>query len=82
MSDLEERMSIIEEKLNSLTKDNKKSKKNKMGDESKPRPTRQPTAYNNFMSTFIKEQKEKLGSEFNHKVAFGEGAQAWKAQKS
>ena len=54
----------------------KKEKKEKK--EKKPRAQ---TAYNIFVSNYINEQKEKLGSEFKHKVAFGEAAKQWTEQK-
>lgn len=54
----------------------KKGKKEKK--EKKPR---EPTAYNRFVSAHINEQKEKLGSEFNHKVAFKDAASKWKENK-
>ena len=51
-----------------------KSKKNR-----KPRV---PTEYNKFMSKFINEQKEELGADFNHKVAFGQAAKTWTKNKN
>ena len=39
----------------------------KRKEEKKPRAQ---TEYNKFVSLYINEQKEKLGSDFNHKVAF------------
>ena len=47
----------------------------------KERKPREPTEYNRFMSTYLTEQKEKLGEKFNHKECFLEAAKAWKTQK-
>ena len=49
--------------------------------EKKEKKPRAQTEYNKFVSTYINEQKEKLGSEFKHKVAFGEAAKQWTEQK-
>ena len=74
MSDnLLERLEVVEAELKEL-KEEKTTKTTKMG---KPKVTRKPTEYNNFMSNFIKEKREELGSEFNHKVVFANGAAAW-----
>ena len=54
-------------------KKNKKEKKEK-----KPRT---PTEYNKFVSSYINEQKDILGTEFNHKVAFSNAAKEWKSKK-
>lgn len=55
-----------------------KMKVEKAKKEKKPR---EKTAYNIFMSEFITEQKEKLGSDFKHKEAFTDGAKKWQEKK-
>jgi len=80
---LHERLEALENEVRELklnkssgseSTEDKKSKKEK-----KPRA---PTKYNMFVSNYIKEQKEKLASDFNHKVAFKEAAVKWKETKS
>ncbi len=81
MSDnLLERLEVVEAELKKMkeVKEDKTTKTTKMG---KPKVVRQPTEYNKFMSNFIKEKKEELGDEFKHKVAFSDGAKAWKLSK-
>jgi hypothetical protein len=58
---------------NTCTISEKKVKKEK-----KPRTQ---TEYNKFISLYISEQKEKLGSDFNHKSAFSEAAKKWNEKK-
>ena len=57
-----------------------KSKKEKK--EKKEKKPRAQTEYNKFVSNYINEQKELLGDNFNHKVAFGEAAKKWTEQKN
>ena len=53
----------------------------KKAKEKKEKKPRAQTEYNKFVSTYINEQKEKLGSDFNHKVAFADAAKKWNEQK-
>ena len=80
---LHERLEALENEVRELkliksssseTTVDKKSKKEK-----KPRA---PTKYNMFVSNYIKEQKEKLDTDFNHKLAFKEAAVKWKETKA
>ena len=57
------------------------SKKGKKVKEKKEKKPREPTKYNRFVSEYINEQKDKLGKDFNHKVAFKEAASKWKESK-
>ena len=81
MSDLNERLQAVEEKIKTLTKSSEKESKNKTVKETKQKVKREPTPYNIFMGNYIKEQREKLGTDFNHKVSFGEGAKEWRKHK-
>lgn len=71
-----DRITSLENEVKSLkmgsTGDDTKVKKEKK--EKKPRAQ---TEYNKFVSAYINEQKEKLGEEFNHKVAFKSAAEKW-----
>ena len=78
-SDLHERLLAVENELKSLKENN--SNINSEKKEKKERKKREPTEYNKFMSIYINEQKEKLGKDFNHKMAFSEGAKKWKERK-
>ena len=79
MSDLEERLSLVEKQLNKLNEQSVNSLSK--GKKEKTKTKREPTKYNLFIRKFIENQKETLGSEFNHKIAFGEGAKAWNLSK-
>ena len=80
---LQSRLEILENEVRELkinkteSSESKKEKKEK-----KERKTREPTKYNIFVSEYINQQKEKLGGDFNHKVAFKEAASKWKETKS
>lgn len=85
---LNERLTLLENEIKNLKnnaqkddkgKDNKERKEKK---EKKDKIPRAPTEYNKFISSYINGQKEKLGDEFKHKVAFGEAAKLWTAKKN
>jgi len=79
-NNLHERLISLENEVRNLkmgsTENDKKLKKEKK--EKKPRAQ---TEYNKFVSAYINEQKEKLGSDFNHKVAFADAAKKWNEKK-
>ena len=82
---LNERLTLLENEIRTMKNktDNecdKKGKKEKK--EKKDKTPRVPTEYNKFVSSYINEQKEKLGDEFKHKVAFGEAAKLWTSKKN
>ena len=86
---LNERLTLLENEIRTMKNktsnetDNecdKKGKKEKK--EKKDKTPRVPTEYNKFVSSYINEQKEKLGDEFKHKVAFGEAAKLWTSKKT
>lgn len=84
MSDLSinERLQILENEIKELkNKKEKSEEKSVEKKEKKEKKPRQKTEYNMFMGEFIAEQKEKLGSSFNHKEAFTNGAKAWGLKK-
>ena len=56
----------------------KKEKKEKKENKEK----REPTVYNKFVSSYISEQKELLGDDFQHKVAFSGAAKKWTEKKN
>ena len=83
-SELSDRLTAVEAQLKELTSSEKESfgKVEKVKSKStKERTPRAPTKYNKFMSKYISEQKETLGTEFNHKMAFSGGAKKWNEQK-
>jgi len=47
----------------------------------KEKKTRAPSEYNEFVKTFLAEQKTKLGDSYNHKTAFAEAGQTWSKKK-
>lgn len=81
-NNLHERILTLENEVRNLKNSNfcslpeKKEKKEKT--EKKPRTQ---TEYNKFISLYISEQKEKFGSDFNHKSAFSNAAKKWNEQK-
>jgi len=79
-NNLHERLLSLENEVRNLkmgtTENNQKPKKEKK--EKKPR---EKTEYNKFVSIYINEQKDKLGSDFNHKVAFADAAKKWNEKK-
>ena len=73
MEDLQNRLAVLEEKMKDMgTKEKEKKVKTK----------REPSAYNTFVANFIAKQKQELGTEFNHRVAFGKAAEEWNKSKS
>lgn len=82
---LNERLTLLENEIknlkNNAQKDDKEKEK-KEKKEKKDKIPRAPTEYNKFISSYINGQKEKLGNEFKHKVAFGEAAKLWNAKKN
>ena len=86
-SDLHQRMLNLENELKLLKMGTSPSKSPPASPPASPkskknRKPRVPTEYNKFMSKFINEQKEELGADFNHKVAFGQAAKTWTKNKN
>ena len=79
-NNLHERLLSLENEVRNLkmgtSGNDQKPKKEKK--EKKPRAQ---TEYNKFVSAYINEQKEKLGNDFNHKVAFADAAKNWNDKK-
>lgn len=79
-NNLHERLLNLENEVRNLKMGNsinsEKPKKEKK--EKKPRAQ---TEYNKFVSSYINEQKEKLGNDFNHKIAFADAAKKWNEKK-
>ena len=81
-NDLNARLLAVENELKNLKENSTNTSLNESKKkETKQKKNRQPTEYNKFMSLYINEQKEKLGENFKHKMAFSEGAKKWKEQK-
>lgn len=80
---INERIQKLEDEIKVLKseKEVKKDKKDKEPKEKKEKKPREKTAYNIFMSEFIAKEKERLGSNFNHKETFTNGAKKWKESK-
>lgn len=76
---LENEIALLKKKELKVGKEPKEEKEQKPPKEKKPR---EKTAYNIFMSEFISQEKEKLGSSFKHKEAFTNGAKKWQEQKA
>ena len=72
----ESRIDRLEKELSELK--DKLSGSEKLKREKKPRAA---SEYNTFIKNHIAEQKQKLGSDYNHKAAFKSGAEAWSKSK-
>lgn len=79
-NNLNERLTLLENEIKNLK--NEKLSKNSSKKEKSDKKPRAQTEYNKFVSSYINEQKEKLGDEFKHKVAFGEAAKLWTHKKT
>jgi hypothetical protein len=80
--DINKRLEALENELRTLKQANKTEQTSeKPKKEKKEKKPRAPTEYNKFVSEYINGQKEKLGDEFKHKVAFSEAAKLWSEQK-
>ena len=83
---LNERLTLLENEIRTMKNKTSSETDNEMGKkgkkEKKDKTPRLPTEYNKFVSSYINEQKEKLGNEFKHKVAFGEAAKLWTSKKT
>ena len=78
-NNLHERLLTLEQEVRNLKKNSSSSTiEQKPKKEKKPRTQ---TEYNKFVSSYINEQKEKLGDDFKHKVAFAEAAKKWNEKK-
>tara|TARA_Y100000992_G_C21271935_1_gene497436 strand:- start:3070 stop:3303 length:234 start_codon:yes stop_codon:yes gene_type:complete len=72
----ESRLERLEKEISDL--------KVKLSGSEKPKKEKKPRApsdYNTFIKNHIAEQKQKLGSEYNHKAAFKSAAEAWSKSK-
>lgn len=77
---LENEVKILKEKSKE-PKTLKETKETKAPKEKKEKKPREKSAYNIYMSEFIAKEKERLGSEFNHKEAFSNCAKKWRESK-
>ena len=82
-TDIHQRLLSLENEVKTLKEARVESSESngKVKKEKKEKKPRAQTEYNKFVSSYINEQKEKLGTDFNHKVAFGEAAKRWTEQK-
>ena len=80
---LQTRLEALENEVRELKmcKTSKEESSEKKEKEKKGKKPREPTKYNIFVSEYINEQKDKLGKDFNHKVAFKEAASKWNETK-
>lgn len=71
----ETRLDRLEKELSEL--------KNKMQTDKpkKEKKQRGPSEYNIFLKNFISEQKNKLGTSYDHKTVFKEASNAWSKKK-
>ena len=76
-NNLHERLLSLENEVRNLKMGNEQKPKK----EKKEKKPRAQTEYNKFVSEYINEQKEKLGNDFNHKVAFSNAAKKWNEKK-
>ena len=79
-----ERLTVLENEIKYLKSGaaNKSDDKEKQKKEKKEKKPRAQTEYNKFVSSYINDEKERLGESFNHKVAFGEAAKKWTTMKN
>ena len=81
-TDINKRLEALENEVRTLKQAGKTEQTNeKAKKEKKEKKPRAPTEYNKFVSEYINGQKDKLGEEFKHKVAFSEAAKLWSEQK-
>ena len=80
-NNLHERILNLENQMRDLKNTNFGSSSEKKEKTEKNKKPRTQTEYNKFMSLYISEQKEKLGSDFNHRMAFSSAAKKWNEQK-
>jgi len=81
-SELQERLTVVENELKLLKQNSGKTTNNiKEKARKTDRPQREKSKYNLFMADWMASQKDKLGSDFNHRAAFGDGAKAWNIHK-
>lgn len=82
---LQNRLEALENEVRELkmgkTKEECDTESKKSKKEKKEKKPREPTKYNKFVSEYINKQKEELGDDFNHKVAFKGAAVKWKETK-
>jgi len=78
---LHERLLSLENEVRILKMGTSAATEQKPKKEKKEKKPRAQTEYNKFVSAYINEQKEKLGSDFNHKVAFADAAKKWSEKK-
>lgn len=79
-NELRDRITQLENEVKNLKDNNLEFGKSKKKEKKEKKP-RAPTEYNKFMSSYINEQKEKLGDKFQHKIAFAEAAKQWSDKK-
>ena len=79
----ESRLDRLEKELNDLKTDIQSNNAKKESDKlpKKEKKPRAASEYNTFIKNHITEQKQKLGSDYNHKAAFKSGAEAWSLKK-
>lgn len=82
-TDIHQRLLSLENEVKSLKEARAEfgESNGKLKKEKKEKKPRAQTEYNKFVSSYINEQKEKLGADFKHKIAFGEAAKQWTEQK-
>jgi len=81
-SELQERLTVVENELKLLKNNSEKTtNKSKEKVQNTNKPPREKSKYNIFMADWIASQKIKLGADFNHRTAFGDGAKAWNIHK-
>lgn len=72
----ESRLDKLEKELSELKTKIQEQKPKK---EKKPRP---PSDYNTFIKNFLADEKKRLGSDYDHKVAFKDATVSWSKNKS
>ena len=80
-NNLHERLLSLENEVRNLKTGASISEQKSKKKEKKEKKPRAQTEYNKFVSAYINEQKEKLGSDFNHKIAFADAAKKWNEKK-
>jgi hypothetical protein len=77
-----ERILALENEIKSLRSEKDLNNENNKKKEKKEKKPRVQTEYNKFVSEYINKEKERLGDEFKHKIAFGEAAKKWTENKN
>lgn len=69
-------------RISKLEKDLEELKEKLCDKPKKEKKSRAPSEYNEFVKTFLADEKKKLGETYNHRAAFVEAGKAWSKKKA